>query len=70
MTNHNSTPPLLKAAYIGTSIGALDLGLPMAGLVETQLSEQLLGTGIGELLVFGYVAAGAVSLFDDLGGEY
>lgn len=70
MTDHNSTPPGLMAAYIGTSIAALDLGLPAAGLVETQLSEQLLGTGIGELLVFGYVAAGAVSLFDDLGGEF
>ena len=68
MTNHNSTPPELMAAYLGTSIGALDLGLPAAGLVESQLSGQLLGTGIGELLVFGYIAAGAVSLFDDLGG--
>lgn len=60
--------PLLAAAWIGTSIGAVDMGTFVAGLVESVPSAQLLGAGVSEVLVLGYIAAGAVALGVDLMG--
>lgn len=71
----DSDKPLLSASWIGSSIGALDMGLFLSadmGLflsdtISSLPSEQLLGSGIAELLVVGYALAGAVSLANDLG---
>ena len=58
---------LIGLAWIGSSIGALDLGLAATGVVSTMPSVELLGSGIGDLLIWGYLLAGAVALASDLG---
>lgn len=62
----NDTEPLLKAAWIASSIGALDAGTAAAGLVETMPSAQLFGPEAGTALAVGYCVAGAVSIATDL----
>lgn len=61
-----ASAPLLAAAWVGTSIGSIDLGLVRVGLVETLPSAQLLGAGVGDVLVWGYLLAGVVALGTDL----
>ena len=67
MTNHESDP-LLKAAWVGSSIGALDLGLAASNLLSTMPSEQLMGADAGSLLALGYVVAGGAALYTDVAG--
>jgi hypothetical protein len=67
MTNHNSDP-LLKAAWVGSSAGALDLGLAASNLMSTMPSEQLLGTSAASALALGYVVAGGAALYTDVVG--
>lgn len=68
MTSHNDTEPLLKAAWVGSSIGALDLGLAASNLLSTMPSEQLMGADAGALLALGYVVAGGAALYTDVAG--
>jgi hypothetical protein len=73
----NSDKPLLSAAWLGTSIGSVDLGLAKAADLGLFLSDTItqlpsadyLGSGAAELLVIGYVIAGIVSLVADLNLE-
>ncbi len=58
---------LIGLAWFGTSIGAIDLGLVMADVLETMPSEQLFGSGVGEVLIWGYIVAGIVALAGDIG---
>lgn len=58
--------PLLSLAWVGSSIGAVDLGVTMMELVDTLPSEQLLGSGVAEILVPAYIAAGSVSIAADI----
>ncbi|MDB9250039.1 hypothetical protein PN419_13700 [Halorubrum ezzemoulense] len=67
MTQHDSEP-LLKAAWVGSSAGALDLGLAASNLMSTMPSEQLLGTSAGSALALGYVVAGGAALYTDVVG--
>lgn len=57
--------PLLAAAWIGTSIGSVDLSLVALDVVTTLPSEQLLGASVSGVLVWGYLLAGAVALVAD-----
>lgn len=67
--------PLLSASWIGSSIGAVDMGLFLSAdkgmflsdTITALPSEQLLGSGISEILVIGYLLAGVVALATDLG---
>lgn len=67
MTDHNADP-LLKAAWVGSSAGALDLGLAASNLMATMPSEQLLGASAGSALALGYVVAGGAALYTDVAG--
>jgi len=58
--------PLKSLAWLGSSIGAVDLGLVVTDTFSTLPSEQLLGSGVGDLLVWGYVFAGGAALLGDL----
>lgn len=58
--------PLVALSWIGSSIGAVDLGLVAADVFATAPTEQLLGAATAEVLVFGYLLAGGVALADDL----
>ena len=74
MIDKFSDKPLLAASWIGSSIGSLDLGLAAAadrGLFLSSTitglpSEQLLGSGIGDILIVGYVLAGAAAIGNDI----
>lgn len=56
----------LALAWIGSSIGAVDLGLVATEVMSVAPSEQLLGPEIGGILSLGYLLAGAVALGNDL----
>lgn len=61
-----SENPLKSAAWIGSSIGAVDFGLLVTETVSTLPSEQLLGSGVADLLIWGYLLAGLAALASDL----
>lgn len=74
MLDKLSDNPLKAASWIGSSVGAVDMGLFVAadkGILFSDVISQipsfeLLGSGVGEMLVIGYVLAGAVALGDDI----
>jgi hypothetical protein len=56
----------LALAWIGTSIGAVDMGSVTTGLLQTAPSVQLLGAGAADPLMWGYLLAGAASIAPDI----
>ena len=64
--NDKDHETLIKAAWIGTSVGSLDLGLAATEIVATMPSEQLAGATAATVLTYGYILAGVSALYTDL----
>lgn len=60
--------PLVAAAWIGTSVGAVDLSLVALDVLDVAPTAQLLGAGVGDVLVWGYLVAGIIAIGTDLAG--
>ena len=61
-----STDPLVALAWLGTSVGAVDLSLVALGVLDVAPSVQLLGAGLGDVLVWGYLVAGIIAIGTDV----
>lgn len=59
---------LLPIAWLGTTVGAVDMSLVHLGIVEVQPTAALMGPTVSTVLTAGYLLAGGAALVGDLKG--